>query len=113
MAKDRPEKKSKKIASNLGDYLGKSPGRPKGTPNKNTQWLKAALLGPFDEVAFKKWVKENPTDYFTKVVPKFIPAKVEGDLNLNVSNMSDDELRDRISGMLAKLGVNKSLPSPE
>jgi len=56
-------------------------GRPKGALNKTTAWLKDELMKPFDPDAFAKWAKENPTQYYTSIVSRFIPK----DINLGGS----------------------------
>lgn len=56
----------------------KTGGRKKGTPNKTTTEVKAALIEAFDELggvdALAKWGAENPTEFY-KLWVKILPTQ--------------------------------------
>lgn len=63
-------------------------GREKGTPNKTTIEVKAALEYAFDEIGGKKkfadWAKENPS-LFYQLWAKMLPKDIKGDVNVSHS----------------------------
>jgi len=63
----------------------KSPGRPKGIPNRLTMTVKRAIEAAFDGVggieAFTEWARANPGDFY-KLWAKLLPI----DLRASVSH---------------------------
>ncbi|KEQ53061.1 hypothetical protein [Sphingobium chlorophenolicum] len=64
----------------------KSGGRQKGTPNKTTAMMKAAIEDVFqklqdgdggDNAHFLGWAKENPTEFY-KLSSKLLPLQLTG-----------------------------------
>lgn len=57
-------------------------GRPKGTPNKTTASVKAALVEAFQKrggvPALVRWAKENETEFY-KLWGKLAPHEVTGE----------------------------------
>lgn len=65
--------------------MPKSPGRPKGVPNKTTQIAKDAIalaaerLGGVDRLV--DWAKEDPANeraFWATIYPKLLPLQVQG-----------------------------------
>lgn len=60
-------------------------GRQKGTPNKTSASVKAALAQAFDEgggvPALVKWMKDNRTEFY-KIWSRLLPTEVKGNLDL-------------------------------
>lgn len=65
--------------------MPKSPGRPKGIPNKTTQIAKDAIalaaerLGGVDRLV--DWAKEDPANeraFWATIYPKLLPLQVQG-----------------------------------
>lgn len=56
-------------------------GRPKGSPNKTTTSVKAALMQAFEGIggaeSFTAWAKKNP-DEFYKIWVRMLPQEVTG-----------------------------------
>lgn len=56
-------------------------GKPAGTLNKSTAYVKAAIIGTFEAIGgfdfFVQWAKNNPTDFYTKILIKLIPEKLQ------------------------------------
>lgn len=72
----------------------RSPGRPKGSPNKTTQIAKdaiadaAAALG--GSVRLTAWAKEDPANervFWGTIYPKLLPLQVAGQVGLNITLM--------------------------
>lgn len=65
------------------NLTNKGRGRPKGSPNKNTQAIKDMLLASLDAVGgqayFEQQALENPTAYMS-LVGKIIPAEVKKEI---------------------------------
>ena len=63
--------------SKPGEYRG---GRKKGTPNKSTAAVKAALVDAFDQLggvgSLVKWGKKNPTEFY-KLWSKLLPTEIK------------------------------------
>ncbi|WP_375598324.1 hypothetical protein [Devosia sp. Naph2] len=61
----------------------RSPGRPKGAPNKTTVQVKAALEKAYDGIggleAFTAWARENQTEFY-KLYAKLLPLEVRADI---------------------------------
>jgi hypothetical protein len=61
---------------------GNPRGRRKGVPNKTTAVVKEGILcayaGIGGDQAFQKWAKENPSDFYTKILVKVLPQEVTG-----------------------------------
>lgn len=78
-----------------------NPGRPTGSENKLSKYVRHVLAGAFAEIggeeAFVEWARENKTDYYTKLWIKLLPDS---------SQLSDDE-REKV--MNAMLGVPQVL----
>ena len=59
----------------------KTGGRTKGTPNKATASVKAAMRAAFDGIGGVKsltsWAKDNPTEFY-KLFARLIPTEVTG-----------------------------------
>lgn len=62
-------------------------GRQKGTPNKTTVTMKAAIMAVYDRLQkghaephghFAKWAEENSDKFYTHIAPKLIPVQVAG-----------------------------------
>lgn len=60
---------------------GRGPGRPKGSPNKTTTAVKAALTSAFDRIGgaktFAAWAEANQTEFY-KLWAKMLPQEVSG-----------------------------------
>lgn len=61
--------------------LPKSGGRQKGTPNKSTAQLKAAIEGAFAYCeehgeGFNVWALKNETIFYTQIAPKLLPVQL-------------------------------------
>lgn len=58
-------------------------GRPKGTPNKTTTRVKAALERAFDGVggmdAFIEWARANPGDFY-RLWARLLPVDLRADI---------------------------------
>ena len=71
----------------------KGPGRPKGAKNKVTSDVRqlildaAAALQTDKRTAITQWAKENPTDFYCKVLVKVLPKdmKVEHEGEITIS----------------------------
>lgn len=67
-------------------------GRQKGTPNKTTASVKAALVAAFDELGgtgnLVAWAKENPTEFF-KLWAKLLPTEVKLDGPVQVEQVCE------------------------
>jgi hypothetical protein len=77
---------------------GKTGGRQKGTPNKNTAQIREALLQPFNQDNFDQWAKNNPDLYYTRVVMPLQPK----DLNMRIIKSWDDLTQDEREALLRK-----------
>lgn len=66
------------MANTTGKKFG---GRKKGTPNKVTRDVKAAIERCFEDIGgdakFAEWAQENPTEFY-KLWGKLLPSKIEG-----------------------------------
>ena len=69
-------------------------GRKKGTPNKVTRSVKAALLEAFDGLggvpALVAWGKDNPAEFYTlwgKLVPQEIKNADDGPFQVRVTEV--------------------------
>jgi hypothetical protein len=69
----------------------KTGGRKKGTPNKQTTDMRAAMVEAFDKAGGVAWLltlsKDDPRTFaglVGKIIPNEIKATVEGELVLNV-----------------------------
>lgn len=71
---------SPKEGANRGN-AGK--GRPKGSLNKTTASIKAALLEAFDQrggvPALLAWAEDEPTEFY-KLVGRLVPTEVQADV---------------------------------
>jgi hypothetical protein len=60
----------------------KTGGRQKGSPNKVTASIKAAIAQCFDDIggqaAFAAWAQEHQSEFYTKVMPRIVPVEVAG-----------------------------------
>lgn len=69
-------------------------GRKKGTPNKTTASLKAAIEQSFSEVGgvkyLKKISKSDPSTYCT-LLGKILPKEIKIDLNANIAALGEDQ----------------------
>ncbi len=76
----------------------KSPGRPKGARNKLGEAFIEALHDDFAEhgVAAIRGVRENKPDQYLKVIASLLPKDVNLNIGNDLSEMSDDELVERI-----------------
>lgn len=58
-----------------------NPGKRVGTVNRSTAYVKAAIIGTFEAIGgfdfFVQWAKNNPTDFYTKILIKLIPEKLQ------------------------------------
>lgn len=56
-------------------------GRPRGVPNKATASVKAGIRlcyeGIGGDAAFQAWAKENPGEFYTKILTKIVPSELE------------------------------------
>ena len=66
------------------DKPQKSPGRPKGVPNKLTQDIRSMIIAALDKAGGEKYLlkqaEENPTSFMT-LLGKIIPTQITGDKN--------------------------------
>ena len=56
-------------------------GRKKGTPNKNTAQIKAAIEGAFSYLeehgsGFNAWALANENTFYTVIAPKLLPVQL-------------------------------------
>tara|TARA_R110002020_G_scaffold341887_3_gene556453 strand:+ start:1903 stop:2157 length:255 start_codon:yes stop_codon:yes gene_type:complete len=60
----------------------KTGGRKKGTPNKQTVAVKQCILNAFEHIGgvanLAAWAEANPTDFYTKMWVKVMPAELTG-----------------------------------
>ena len=61
--------------------LPKSGGRKKGTPNKSTAQIKAAIEGAFTYLeqhgdGFNAWALKNEDTFYTQIAPKLLPVQL-------------------------------------
>lgn len=66
----------------MAKFSGKpGPGRPKGSPNKSTATVKAALQNVYTkrggDAALLKWADENQTEFY-KLWGRMLPTEVSG-----------------------------------
>ena len=65
-----------------GKEVGKLGGRPKGSRDKATLSVKAAIHQTFTLMGgvpcLLRWAKENETLFFTRVLPRLLPLEVTG-----------------------------------
>lgn len=80
-----------------------SPGRPKGARNKLGEAFIEALHDDFTEngVAAIKACREEKPDVYVKVIASLLPKDVNLNLKDDTSDMSDDELAERIRSLTA------------
>lgn len=88
-------------------------GRQKGTPNKSTVAVKAAIDAVYKGLggvkAMIEWAKENPGEFYTKVWVKTLPQKIEatgedgGPMQFNFAEIRDALRRSH--------GIGASVPS--
>lgn len=61
----------------------KSPGRPKGVPNRLTMTVKRAIEATFEGTggveAFIEWAKANPGEFY-KLWAKLLPVDIKADI---------------------------------
>lgn len=73
------------------------PGRPKGSPNKSTAEIKAALIeafavmqsDPSKPYALAEWAKANPDRFYPLVASRLIPSESRVDSRVNVRREGD------------------------
>lgn len=69
----------------------KTGGRTKGTPNKLGASAKENAIEVFnllqenDATSLLTWAKQNPTDFYTKIYTKLIPAAVDLDAKVDIN----------------------------
>ena len=77
-------------------------GRAKGTPNKTTASVKAALVEAFDKMggvpSLVRWAKQNETEFY-KLWTKMLPTEVSGP---NGGPIQMERLSEGISGLPAE-----------
>lgn len=61
--------------------LPKTGGRKKGTPNKSTAQIKAAIESAFSYLeehgdGFNKWALNNQDTFYTQIAPKLLPVQL-------------------------------------
>jgi len=71
--------------------------RPKGAPNKTTDYIKQAIIEAFSIRNFKKWVEENPNIFYSQVIPRLLPREVTIDplankIEIIIRDCTKDEL---------------------
>lgn len=59
----------------------KTGGRQKGTPNKSTAQIKAAIEGAFSYLeehgdGFNAWALNNQDTFYTQIAPKLLPVQL-------------------------------------
>lgn len=59
----------------------KTGGRKKGTPNKSTAQIKAAIEGAFSYLeehgdGFNQWALNNQDTFYTQIAPKLLPVQL-------------------------------------
>lgn len=71
-------------------------GRQKGTPNKSTASVKAALEMAFDGIggvpALQKWAKDNPRDFYglwSKLIPVQVTSPEDGGIIVRIVAHAD------------------------
>ncbi|MGV8856745.1 MAG: hypothetical protein ACOH2L_19175 [Devosia sp.] len=61
----------------------RSPGRPRGVPNKITTTVKRSIEATYSGIggldAFIAWARENPTEFY-RLWAKMLPLQVQADL---------------------------------
>ena len=65
---------------NKDGSIKKSPGRPKGVPNKTTTSIREALLKTFDNIGGVSWMEQLAKDEpraFAQLLAKLIPQGVQ------------------------------------
>lgn len=73
-------------------------GRPKGVPNKTTAEVKAIIeavhqgLGGLE--AMLTWAKANPSEFYTKIWVRILPAKVDGNIGLKLEDLLHPKCRE-------------------
>src|SRR5215218_158077 len=80
-----PEKTHNSGAFKSVDSRRNSGGRPKGTPNKTTQTVKAIIEEAIGAVGgaqrLAEWARENPQNeyaFWVNIVPRLLPRIIEG-----------------------------------
>lgn len=60
----------------------RGPGRPKGAANLTTRQVKDSILTCFESIggikAFTTWAKANPTEFYSRILPRLIPTEITG-----------------------------------
>ena len=73
-------------------------GRAKGTPNRSTSSVKAALQEAFDKLggvpALVRWGKEQPGEFY-KIYARLVPTEVKASLEVSSIGALLDEARAR------------------
>lgn len=75
-------------------------GRPKGSRNKLEELFVTAMVDAFNEGgidAIKK-VRDNDPAVFLNVIAKILPKQVEQKVQVNITDMTDDELANIAAG---------------
>lgn len=95
------------MAFDPGNKYGNRKGRPKGATNRYSKELKEMVLGALDDAGGQEYLRrqanENPGPFLT-LVGKVLPKEVSMDANVNLSNMTDEELDERIAALAAQAG---------
>jgi hypothetical protein len=59
---------------------GNPKGRAPGAVNKTTSIVKAGITAAYEgmggDAAFQKWAQANPSEFYTKVLVKLVPAEM-------------------------------------
>lgn len=83
-------------------------GNRKGVPNKVTRELKDMILGALDDAGGQAYLatqaRDNPGPFLT-LVGKVLPKDINVDANVNLSNMTEEEIDERISALVAQIGT--------
>lgn len=100
-----------KIAKNK-NLEGKRQGRPKGSPNKTTATVKAAIEmaaeGLGGAARLVEWAKQDPKNeaaFWTTIYPKLLPLQIAGDKEnpLRVISVHDEDA----IGLINKIRADK------
>lgn len=74
-------------------FPGPGPGRPKGSVNKSTAAVKAALEEAFDQLggvpSLLQWARREPGEFY-KLWSKLIPKDIHIDASLDVGALLDE-----------------------